>query len=240
MLELSGPSAALIDEPLDVRLRGLGEIESDPDDDFGGVLWRARLRDDDGRVWRATADAPAHLAAGLAPSKPGTGRVPALGSLRAVQLDVHAEAPDGRGAKRTFERRLLGDGVRVRRWKERELRGTAFLPTVGAAPTQPLLIDARTDATSTDLGLLAAFVAPLAAAVLASRGRATVVVSELDDLGPVLERLGQLKAARDEPRVLRALGAGDVVLLPPGVPMLDEGPAARTARSDRWASILGG
>lgn len=238
MLELSGAPVALVDEPLDVRLRGLGELDVDPDDEFGGVLWRARLRDDDGRVWRATADAPQHLPAGLAPSKPGTGRVPALGSLHPIRLDVHAEAPDGRGAKRTFERRLLADGVRVRRWKEPELRGTAYLPAPGAAAAQPLLIDARTDPQASELAVLAAFVAPLAAAVLASRGRPVLVVSELDDLAPALDRLGQLKVAAGEPRVVRALGAGDVVLLPPGIPMLDEGATARAARRDRWASLV--
>ncbi|MTD42999.1 hypothetical protein GKE82_01425 [Conexibacter sp. W3-3-2] len=240
MLELSGHQVALIDEPLDVRLRGLGEVAAafDDEDDLGGVLWRARLRDDDGRVWRAAADAPEHLPAGLAPSKPGTGRVPALGSLHPVRLDVHAEAPDGRGAKRTFERRLLADGVRVRRWKEPQLRGTAFLPPPDAPAAEPLLLDARIDASTGELGLLAAFVAPLAAAVLASRGRATLVVTDLDDLAPALERLAGLRAATGAPRVLRTLGAGDVVLLPPGIPVLDEGSAARTARRDRWASIV--
>lgn len=243
MLELSGPPVALVDEPLDVRLRGLGEVEAvtvDPEDDFGGVLWRARLRDDDGRVWRATADAPEHLPAGLAPAKPGTGPVPALGSLHPIRLDVHAEAPDGRSAKRTFERRLVGDGVQIRRWKERELRSVAFLPASGTAPSQPLLLDARVDEDAGELALLAAFVAPLAAAVLASRGRPTVVVSDLDDLAPVLERLGQLRGAAGAARVVRTLGAGDVVLLPPGIPVLGEGASARAARRDRWRSLLDG
>lgn len=239
MLELSGPPTALVDEPLTVRLRGLGEVpEVDPDDEFGGILWRARLRDDDGRVWRATADAPEHLPAGLAPAKPGTGPVPALGSLHPIRLDVHAEAPDGRSAKRTFERRLLGDGVRVRRWKEPELRGSMFLPATGAEPRGPLLLDARLPAQPGELEALAAFVAPLAAAVLASRGRPTLVVSDLEDLGPALTRLEGLQAATGTPRVVRALGAGDVLLLPPGIPVLGEGAAARTARRDRWASLV--
>jgi hypothetical protein len=237
MLELSGPPVALVDEPLDVRLRGLGEVEVDPEDEFGGILWRARLRDDDGRVWRATADAPEHLPAGLAPAKPGTGPVPALGSLHPIRLDVHAEAPDGRSAKRTFERRLLADGVQVRRWKEKELRSSVFLPAPGD-PAQPFLIDARLGDDAGELETLAAFVAPLAAAVLASRGRPTLVVSDLDDLAPALERLEGLRGAAGRPRVLRALGAGDVVLLPPGLPVLDEGAAARQARRDRWLSLL--
>lgn len=239
MLELSGPPVALVDEPLGVRLRGLGEMaETDPDDEFGGILWRARLRDDDGRVWRATADAPEHLPAGLAPAKPGTGPVPALGSLHPIRLDVHAEAPDGRSAKRTFERRLLADGVRVRRWKEPELRGSVFLPPPGGAPSRPLLLDARLAPDAGELETLAAFVAPLAAAVLASRGRPTLVVSDLDDLAAALERLAGLQAASGTPRVVRTLGAGDVLLLPPGIPVLGEGAPARTARRDRWASLV--
>ncbi len=239
MLELSGPPTALVDEPLTVRLRGLGEmVEVDPDDEFGGILWRARLRDDDGRVWRATADAPEHLPAGLAPAKPGTGLVPALGSLHPIRLDVHAEAPDGRSAKRTFERRLLGDGVRVRRWKEPELRGSMFLPAAGSEPRGPLLLDTRLPPEPGEREALAAFVAPLAAAVLASRGRPTLVVSDVDDLGPALSRLEGLQVATGTPRVVRALGAGDVLLLPPGIPVLGEGTAARTARRDRWASLV--
>lgn len=169
MLELAGPQVALVDEPLAVRLRGLGET------DAAEVLWRARLRDDDGRVWRATAERPEDLAAGLAPAKPGTGPVPALGSLHPIRLDVHAESPDGRGAKRTFERRLLADGVRVRRWREPgrpPLRAVLVLPGPGTAVpgAAPVLIDARLEQGEDDeRRVLAALVAPLAAAVLGDR-----------------------------------------------------------------------
>ncbi len=239
MLELAGPAVALIDEPLDVRVRGLGE--SDADD----LLWRARLRDDDGRVWKATAERPEHLAAGLAPAKPGTGPVPALGSLHPVRLDVHVEAGDGRGAKRTFERRFLADGVRVRRWREKDLRGTLMLPPASGAPagSQALLVDARLPDTAAGdpQRLLAALVAPLAAAVLASRGRVVLVIGDdVPDLAPALERLAAVPGASGTPRVVRALGAGGVPLLPPGIPVLGESRAQREARNDRWWSVAGG
>lgn len=240
MLELAGPAVALIDEPLHVRVRGLEAAEHDD------LLWRARLRDDDGRVWKATAERPEHLAAGLAPSKPGTGPVPALGSLHPVRLDVHVEAADGRGAKRTFERRLLADGARVRRWREPDVRGTLMLPPPAAEPGaagRALLVDARLpDAGSEDpLRLLSAVVAPLAAAVLASRGDVVLVVGDdLPDLAPALERLAAVPGSENPPRVVRALGAGDVPLLPPGIPVLGETRAQREAREDRWWSIARG
>lgn len=234
MLELAGPQVALVDEPLAVRLRGLGE------DGARDVLWRARLRDDDGRVWRASAERPEHLPAGLKPAKGGTGRVPALGSLHPIRLDVHAEAPDGRGAKRTFERRLLGDGVQLRRWREPGLRGALALPAAGAdRREQALLIDARVPAGVDADGdaVLAAFVAPLAAAVLASRGVVTLMITDAADLAPALERLAAVPGVAGDPRVVRALGAGDVPLLPPGIPLLDEGRSSREARSARWWSL---
>jgi hypothetical protein len=234
MLELSGAPVALVDEPLDVRLRGLGE---DAGED---VLWRARLRDDDGRVWRASAERPEHLMAGLKPAKGGTGRVPALGSRHPIRLDVLAEAADGRGAKRTFERRLLADGVRVRRWREPGLRGTLAIPAPGTpVAEQALLLDARVprDPEAGELLVLAAFVAPLAIAVLASRGVVALALTDADDLAPALERLGAVPGVLGDPRVVRALGAGDVPLLPPGIPLLDEGRSAREARIARWWSL---
>jgi len=233
VLEITGPAVALVDEPLELRLRGAG-------DDAGEILWRARLRDDDGRVWRATAERPEHLAAGLAPAKSGTGPVPALASLHPIRLDVHAETEDGRGAKRTFERRLLADGVRARRWREKEVRGTLFLPAPGTTSAGPaLLVDARLpDADADDpQRVLAALVAPLSAAVLASRGHVTFVVGDVQDLAPVLDRLAEISGGTGAPRVVRALGAGDVPLLPPGIPILGETRAAREARHDRWWSI---
>ena len=46
-LEISGASDGLLDDDLVLRVRGAGpEAE---------VTWRARFRDDDGRVWRAAA-----------------------------------------------------------------------------------------------------------------------------------------------------------------------------------------
>jgi len=235
VLELTGPQVALVDEPLTVRLRGLGEDAGD-----GDVLWRARLRDDDGRVWRASAERPEHLPAGLKPAKSGTGRVPALGSLHPIRLDLHAEAPDGRSAKRTFERRLLGDGARLRRWREPGLRGTLALPAPGTARHErALLVDARVPGGADPDGalVLSAFVAPLAIAVLASRGVVALALSEADDLAAALERLAAIPGLSGEPRVVRALGAGDVPLLPPGIPLLGEGRSAREARTDRWWSL---
>ena len=48
MIEIQGPATALADEPLALRARGAG-----PDAE---LTWHARMRDDDGLVWRARAE----------------------------------------------------------------------------------------------------------------------------------------------------------------------------------------
>ncbi|MDO8213496.1 hypothetical protein [Conexibacter sp. CPCC 206217] len=123
-LEIRGPALGLLDDPLELQARGLGGITN-------GVLWRARVRDDDGRVWRAVAPWPQQLVSAWAPAKSSAGDVAALQSLRPVALDLRVEAADGRTATRTFTRRLLGDGVRVRRWRE-GLAATLYLPAADA------------------------------------------------------------------------------------------------------------
>src|SRR5690349_12785211 len=96
-LEISGMPDGLIDDDLLLRVRGAG-----PD---VALTWRARLRDDDGRVWRASAARAEELASRWVPAKEGTGAIAALRSLRPVAIDVRAEAPDGRAAARTVTRR---------------------------------------------------------------------------------------------------------------------------------------
>lgn len=150
VLEILGDGDGLLDEPLELRLRGGG---GQP------VTWRARLRDDDGRVWRAEADAPEALGAAWRPAKTPAGPVAALRSLRPVRVDVRADVEDGRGASRTVTRRLLADGVRVRRWRDGPA-ATLYLPA--GEPVATLVADAT--------GEDAQAVAPLAAALLASRG----------------------------------------------------------------------
>ena len=119
-LELSGSPRALVDAPLELRLRGGGAP--------AGIVWRGRIRDDDGRVWKGTARSPATIPPSLRPAKDGAGEVPALLSLRPFALDVRAELPDGRAVGRTVQRVLVDDGVRMRRWREGALRATLALP----------------------------------------------------------------------------------------------------------------
>src|SRR6478752_1658970 len=109
MLELRGATdGLLLDEPWRLEVRGAGAAP---------LTWRARIRDDDGRVWRAEAGRPEDLAGAWSPAKrPAPGPVAALRSLRPVSVDVRAETADGRAAARTVTRRLVADGVRRRRW----------------------------------------------------------------------------------------------------------------------------
>src|SRR5918998_5749425 len=102
MREIAGRDGGLLDEPLALRLRGAG-----PD---AQAVWHARLRDDDGLVFRARAERSEDLPAAWR----GKAAHAALGSLRPVRIDVRAETADGRAATRTFTRRIVGDGVRIR------------------------------------------------------------------------------------------------------------------------------
>lgn len=183
-LELTGPATALLDEPLTLRVRGAGpEAE---------VVWRARLRDDDGRVWRASAASAEALDAGWAPAKTPAAPCAALESLRPVQVDVRAEAADGRAAARTVTRTLLGEGVKVRRW--RDLPASLVLPA-GAPVATVLVVHAA---------------AP-AVALLASRGVLVLNVRDAGAADAAAERLAAVPGAT-EPRRLDALPA------PPGLP----------------------
>jgi hypothetical protein len=122
LLEIRGVTGGLLDDPFDLTVRG---VEAGED-----VLWRARYRDDDMRVWVTAADSAAGLSSAWRPSKPSTGPVAALQSLRPVRIDVRVEA-GGRAAARSLTREILGDGVRVRRWGAARL----FLPAGDACAT---------------------------------------------------------------------------------------------------------
>jgi hypothetical protein len=164
-------------------VRGAG-----PDAD---LLWRARVRDDDGFVWRSVAQSPAALAMKWSSKSPS--RVAALVSLRPVSLEVRVEAPDGRAASRTFTRRLLADSVKVRRW--RDLSATLLLPE---SPRRTVVVAADDDA------------ARIAAALLASHG--ALVLLAPGGLSPEMaERLSQVSGAGEAQVV-------DRLPLPPGVP----------------------
>jgi hypothetical protein len=198
MLEIAGQDGGLLDEPLAVRLRGAGPAAQ--------VVWHARLRDDDGLVFRARAERPEDLPAAWR----GKAAHAALGSLRPVRIDVRAETADGRAATRTLTRRIVGDGVRIRRWRDGP-RATLHLP--GDTPRATALVDAR-DGAGTLL---------VAAPLLASRGVIVLVLTA-----------GEPSAAREALAAVPA--AGDVTTLdaaavpvPPGAP---GGDAAR------WGALL--
>jgi hypothetical protein len=198
MLEIRGPQVALIDEPLALRARG-GEV----------VRWRARLVDDDGRAWRAQAPRAEELAGAWAPAKSATGPVAALGSLRPVRLDVRAESADGSAASRTLERRLLADGVQVRRWRAPAPPATLLLP---ASPARGVVV------------LPAG--ATLAGALLASRGVVALAAAD-EHRAAALALLAQVPAAAGHtPLELDAVG------VPPGVPALEPGDGAA------WDALL--
>jgi hypothetical protein len=232
-LEIRGAGPGLLDDPLILRPRGAGT--------GAALLWRARLRDDDGRVWRAASPRAEDLGCHWAPAKHGTGPLAALQSLHPVAVDVRVEAPDGRSAARTISRRLLADGVQVRRWRG-DLAARLYLPAGG--PAGALIIDATAGAGTTA-------VAALAAALLASRGVLVLAVAPgRGRAGPVVvlaearERLEAVPAAAGTSvQVLPALdlaaaGApGDVVVLPPGVPATGE-PALAVARAQAWDALL--
>jgi hypothetical protein len=235
-LEISGAPVGLLDDDLVLRVRGAGpEAE---------LTWRARLRDDDGRVWRATAPRPAELATRWVPAKEGTGAIAALRSLRPVAIEVRAEAADGRAAARTFTRRFAGDGVRARRWRD-GLAATLHAPADAACAT--VVVDATAGETQLT-------VATLAAPLLASRGVLVLVVGPArgraaaasDPLATARERLAALSGASagEDILVLEALDPFDVgaldgegVVLPPGVGARDPQSAA-AARAIAWDALL--
>ncbi len=222
-LELRGPASALLDEPLALTVRGLGEAAGDE------LLWRGRLRDDDGRVWRATAADPLALAHAWTPGADAAGRAPgriaALQSLRPLTLDLRAEAADGRAAARSFTRVLLAEGVRVRRWRD-PLAATLFLPAERLAPTALLL-----DASDAVAGSTRALAAPLAAALLASRGVLTLVVPP---------GRGKRAVAIDAAAALLAqLASGaDVEIAPPPLPPGVPGVGEEDADPAAWDALL--
>jgi hypothetical protein len=200
MLEIAGPEVALLDDPFALRLRGAGAAE---------VLWHARLRDDDGLVWRARAERAEDLPA----TWRGKARSAALHSLRPLRIDVRAETRDGRAATRTITRLLVADGVRIRRWRD-GLRATLHLPP--KAPRATTLIDAREAATAP----------ALAAPLLASRG-AIVLTLGAGDPDEARERLAAVPGAGE----IQDLD-GAAVPLPAGAPGGDRGEwAAIVARA---------
>lgn len=261
-LEIRGPALGLLDDPLEMQGRGLGGITN-------GVQWRGRLRDDDGRVWRAVAPWPQQLAARWAPAKSSARDVAALQSLRPVSLDLRVEAADGRTATRTFTRRLLGDGVRVRRWRE-GLAATLYLPAAdaprpagasdtAAAGARATVTAGSSDPASTAPGPTAAVVldatagedaavaVALAAALLASRGVLAFAVAAPragapDDPAPLLATAAELLA--QIPAAADAPGGVQILPaplpLPPGVPsQIREDFTRRSAAWDELLARLG-
>ena len=221
-LSLREPPSRLLDEPFVLRARA----------DAGDVLtWRARYRDDDGRVWKADAATPADLAFAWQPGKPQTGPVAALQSLRPVNVDVRVEAPDGRAAGRQVTRHLLSQGVRPRRWRD-GFAATLYLPAdpVGSA----VVLDGTSDT---------AAVATLAAALLASRGVLTLAVTG-GDVDAARKRLAAVPSAPEDVAVLPALDpyAGEPspagVVLPPGIGARDLDGAPARARAAAWDALL--
>lgn len=231
-LEIRTPAVALIDEPLVPRARGAG-LEDE-------LVWRARFRDDDGRIWRASAPRAGDLAAAWVPAKPSTGPVAALLSLRPLQIDLRVETADGRTATRSVTRRLVGEDVRLRRWRD-GVAATLHLPA--GAPTATLLIDATG-------GPEQAVVAALAAAVLASRGVLVLAVPPGRTADPGLvalarERLAAVPGAAAGAEVMRALDPfeppvpGEAVSLPPGVGAREaDHRSATAARAVAWDALL--
>jgi hypothetical protein len=233
-LEIQGRGDGLIDEPLAFRVRGAGSTDD--------LVWRARLRDDDGRVWRSRAPTAEELAVAWVPASETAGPLAAFQSLRPVRIDVRVESPDGRAAARTFTRRFTDDGVRVRRWRD-GLSGTLHLPA-REQPCATVLVDATA-------GPQALAVAALAAPLLASRGALVLTVptqsarESADALfAAAHDRLMSVPGA-GTPERLTALDplatAGDEpwpsVVLPPGVGARDRQGAAR-ARAVAWDALL--
>ncbi len=245
MLDIRGASPGLLDDPLLLEVGGAAPNAT--------LTWRARLRDDDGFVWRAAAPTSEGLLTAWVPAKPTAGPVAALRSLRPVDVDVRVEGTDGAASNRTITRRLMDEGVRARRWKD-AVAGTLYLPTHGATAT--LTIDAREPKTAaaqpsapdaagavaapaaiaepaTAAGLDAA---PLAAALLASRGVLVLVLTggKDDPLTAARERLAQVPGAPEHIEMLSAAEIG----VPPGVGFRGEDQRAAEARGATWDTLL--
>jgi hypothetical protein len=201
-LEIRGVSAGLLDEPFDLQVRGAAPGEE--------LLWRARYRDDDVRVWRAAAARAIDLSAKWKPAKPSTGPQAALGSLRPVRIDVRVEAPDGRAAARTLTREILGEGVKVRRW--RDLSATLHIPDDG--PCSTLIVDGEAH--------------PTAAPLLASRGALVLVAASPEGMEEARERLAAVPGAAEPVTIAAA-----EVPLPPNVGATDRRPDAAA-----WDALL--
>ena len=182
VLEIQGPATALVDEPFGLRVRGAGP--------GAALVWHARMRDDDGLVWRARAERAEDLPAAWR----GKAERAALASLRPLQIDVRAEAGNGRSASRTVTRTLVGEGVRIRRWRD-GLVATLHLPAV--EPLASVLVDGP--------------VVP-AAALLASRGVLVLALVQGDEAA-ARERLAAVPGAGEVER----LAAADVPT-PAGLP----------------------
>lgn len=208
-LSVREPPSRLLDEPFVLRARADARDE---------LTWRGRYRDDDGRVWKSAATAPAGLPFAWEPAKPTTGPVAALQSLRPVSVDVRVEAPDGRAAGRQVTRLLLSEGVRARRWRD-GLSATLYLPADPAGSAVVL------DATSPeDRGSAA----PVAGALLASRG--VLVVTVLT---------GDVAAARDRLAAVPSAPADVVtadVVVPPNVGVTGEDDPQERAAA--WDALL--
>lgn len=217
-LEIRGTGGLLLDEPFLLRPRG-----AEPDET---LVWRGRLRDDDGRVWRANAARAEDLGTMWAPSKGPAGPIPALTSLRPVAVDVRLELPDRRTATREITRVLLADGVRVRRWREGVV-GTLLRPA-DEAPTATVVVDARS-ADRPDVETVAA----LAGALLASRGVLVLTVVAAKGT-PAGEEALVVAAAQ----LARVPGAGEVRTLGVRTPgevdgAGDDGPAGGSQAPER-------
>lgn len=228
-LEVREPRSGLLDEPFLMHVRGATGAS---------LLWRARLRDDDGMTWRASAPTADALAAGWTASA-RAGRHAALRSLRPVVIEVRVDADDGRAAARAVRRAVLAPGVRVRRWRT-PVRATLHLPAPAAA-RPAVVLDATADADAAER-------AALAAPLLASRGVVALAVvgdgstgRARRDAGDGADAVGEARALLA--RVPAAAAATEVVTvddvpLPPGVPVRDEGADAFAARAAAWDALL--
>ncbi len=246
-LEIRGSADGLLDEPILLRVRGAGPAAE--------LTWRARYRDDDDRIWRATAARAEDLMARWVPAKDSTGAVAALRSLRPLSIEVRAETADGRAATRAITRRLVADGVRVRRWRD-GLAATLHVPA-RPQPCATVIVDATS-------GPAQERAAALAAPLLASRGALVLVVvasrNIADPLDLARERLAAVPAAAPPILVLPAIdpfgeehaqgvipapsiGAragdpGEGIVLPPGVGARDGGPHVAATRAAAWDALL--
>lgn len=221
-LEIRGSADGLLDDPILLRVRGAGAGAQ--------LTWRARYRDDDARVWRASASRCEDLATSWAPAKDGTGAVAALRSLRAVSIDVRVETADGRAATRTLTRRFAADGVRTRRWRD-GLAATLHVPAA-TAPCATVIIDATAGAAELE-------VATLAAPLLASRGVLVLVVAAGSRGGD--DPAGALALAHE--RLAAVPGASEPIVLPgvvlaPGVGAREALPEGAVARAAAWDALL--